>query len=150
MLTKTCVKCNKEKPLNCFTIDRRSSDDYLHQCKDCLHIYRVKDYAINRERINFRRRQYQQEIKLEVFNHYTNNNIHCQCPSGKCTETHLEFMSIDHINGGGTKHRKIVGGSGFYTYIWLKKNNYPSGYRVLCYNCNCSRSHQKRCPHEFL
>lgn len=51
-----------------------------------------------------------------------------------CGYVNVLALSIDHINGGGTKHRKTIGGgSNFYT--WLKKNNYPPGYRVLCMNC---------------
>ena len=42
------------------------------------------------------------------------------------------FLEIDHIQGGGRQHRKEVGN----IYQWLKNNNYPDGYRVLCRGCN--------------
>lgn len=48
----------------------------------------------------------------------------------------IRCLTIDHINGGGTKEReknKIPSGQAFYT--WLKKNGYPDGYQVLCMNC---------------
>lgn len=38
--------------------------------------------------------------------------------------------------GGGSKHRKEIGVAS--TYSWLKKNKYPEGFRVLCWNCNSS------------
>lgn len=53
----------------------------------------------------------------------------------------LSMLTIDHINGGGNKHRESIlnsrGGTSFYR--WLKKTGYPSGYQVLCWNCNLSK-----------
>jgi hypothetical protein len=48
-----------------------------------------------------------------------------------CGETDFPVLTIDHINGGGNKHRKEVGS----LYRWLIKNNFPEGFRVLCRNC---------------
>ena len=63
----------------------------------------------------------------------------CSCP--KCPETNPAFMTMDHINDDGAKHRKELGGrGGSLLYRWLKKNNYPDGFRVLCMNCNMFRS----------
>jgi hypothetical protein len=34
--------------------------------------------------------------------------------------------------------------------LWLKRNNFPSGYRVLCMNCNHGRKRNGGiCPHEL-
>jgi hypothetical protein len=55
------------------------------------------------------------------------------------------MLGIDHINGGGTKHRKEI--KNFGIYKWLIDNNYPLGYRVLCHNCNCSLGFNGYCPH---
>jgi len=55
-----------------------------------------------------------------------------------CGDDRHEVLTIDHINKDGAKHRKSLnchGGIGFY--LWLSKNNYPKGFRVLCFNCNC-------------
>lgn len=67
----------------------------------------------------------------------------CVC----CAEYREAFLVIDHINGGGTQHRKRIKrfGSGFYR--WLKVQKYPEGFQVLCHNCN----HARRgglCPHQ--
>lgn len=67
---------------------------------------------------------------------------------GKCTccgETELDFLTIDHVNGGGRQHRKITQNQ---TYVWLKKNKYPTGFRVLCWNCNCAVGLFGTCPHQ--
>lgn len=67
----------------------------------------------------------------------------CSC----CGETIIAFLALDHVNGGGRKHRQETGGGGFYS--WLRRNNYPSGFRVLCHNCNQGRQISGgRCPHE--
>lgn len=66
----------------------------------------------------------------------------CQC----CGEKRYEFLSIDHIKGGGTKHRKEIGWGENFT-SWLVKNNYPEGYQVLCHNCNQAKTWYGGCPH---
>jgi predicted transcriptional regulator len=33
-------------------------------------------------------------------------------------------------------------------YNWLKNHNFPSGFRVLCYNCNSSIGAWGYCPHK--
>lgn len=88
-------------------------------------------------------KEYNARIKKEVLGHYGGK---CAC----CGETILFFLTIDHINGGGVKHRKeVVGGGGLALYHWLKKNGYPEGFQVLCFNCNSGRSANGGiCPHK--
>jgi hypothetical protein len=68
----------------------------------------------------------------------------CSC----CGEKEYDFLTIDHVNGGGTKHRKIVSSALLPSLII--KNNYPDDYQILCYNCNCSKAFNKDkvCPHK--
>ena len=42
-------------------------------------------------------------------------------------------LHIDHIGGynGKEKYR-----TGHALWRWLKKNNFPKGFRVFCYSCN--------------
>ena len=51
-----------------------------------------------------------------------------------CDEDDFEILEIDHINGGGTAHRRQIGQAEIYR--WLRNNNYPEGFRVLCPTCN--------------
>jgi len=69
----------------------------------------------------------------------------CKC----CNESNIFFLTIDHINNNGAQHRKETGGvSGKNLAWWLKKNGYPSGFQVLCFNCNCGRARNDGvCPH---
>lgn len=66
--------------------------------------------------------------KKIIFEHYGKR---CEI----CGQNNEKFLTIDHINGGGNKHRKNTNGNMYY---WLIKHNFPSGFRILCYNCNCS------------
>lgn len=68
----------------------------------------------------------------------------CRC----CGETEPRFLTIDHKNGGGNKHRKEIG-NGVSLHRWLKKNNYPKGFQCLCFQCNCGRAvNGGICPHK--
>lgn len=81
-------------------------------------------------------------LKKETFNHYSNNNIKCKC----CSNTNIYNLTIDHINGNGRIHRKSIrlkGGINFYR--WLIKNNFPSGYQVLCSYCNIKKGESGNC-----
>ena len=78
-------------------------------------------------------------LKLEMIEAY----------GGKCTlcgEAHWEFLTIDHIHGGGTRHRRetgMTGGVMFYNH--LRKLGWPTDdYRLLCANCNCSVKTNRR------
>jgi hypothetical protein len=79
---------------------------------------------------------------IKVITHYGSE---CAC----CGETEIRFLSIDHIEGKGNEHRRTIkrnGGNAFYH--WLIDNNYPEGFRILCYNCNLGRAHNDGiCPH---
>ena len=98
----------------------------------------------NRNRILNKQRDYRYRLKIEVLEKYSNGEIKCQC----CGEKIIEFLTIDHLNGGGTAHRRKIGRGNLY--LWLKKNNFPEGYRVLCFNCNEAISIYGKCPHGGL
>lgn len=76
----------------------------------------------------------------------------CQC----CGESIETFLTIDHIDGDGADHRKEIFGSnyknrppaGHRTYRWLRLNGYPSGFQVLCFNCNYAKHALGACPHQ--
>lgn len=85
-------------------------------------------------------------LRLEVLRHYCNNSTpRCQCPG--CSEVNPRFLTIEHLYGGGKKHRRILKKAKQTIYTWLKKNNFPPGYGVLCWNCNCGLSAWGKCPH---
>jgi len=71
-----------------------------------------------------------QALKKEVLTHYGDG----KCACVRCGIDDIRCLSIDHINSGGAKERKKVGG-GSRLYAWLKKMDYPKGYQTLCLNC---------------
>ncbi|MDP3891935.1 hypothetical protein [Nocardioides sp.] len=94
-----------------------------------------RQYPENRAKIAARVRI----LGLEVLSHY--GGI-CVC----CGESRYEFLSMDHPNNDGAQHRRDITGPNFRR--WLKRNNFPPGFRVLCINCNFSRGRYGYCPHE--
>lgn len=85
-------------------------------------------------------------IRYFVIGFYSNNTFACAC----CGENFsIMFLDIDHLFGKGREHRKSVankGGLAFYK--WLIKKGLPSGFRVLCSNCNVGRFRNGgQCPH---
>jgi hypothetical protein len=52
-----------------------------------------------------------------------------------CENSDFRVLQIDHINGGGNRERKRIGGYYLYRKI-LKDPNRKSKYQVLCANCN--------------
>lgn len=85
-----------------------------------------KNYLIMRDRV------------FEAYGGYC-----CAC----CGEKERAFLTIDHIHNDGCKHRKEIGQSNCYR--WLRDNDYPSGFQVLCMNCQWGRKNCNGvCPHQ--
>lgn len=76
----------------------------------------------------------------EVITYYGGACICC----GNITKAHL---TIDHIGGGGNQHAREIG-RGVALYRWLKRNKFPTGFQVLCANCNHGKYRNAGiCPH---
>lgn len=70
--------------------------------------------------------------KLLALSYYSNDQLRCAC----CGENYYGCLTIDHIGGDGAKHKHELTHNGTSLYTWLKHNNYPQGFQVLCMNCN--------------
>ncbi len=90
----------------------------------------------NRERFNESSVERWKNNRLKVITHYSNNTMQCN----DCKDNHYEFLTVDHIDGGGKKHREEIGGG--HLVSWLIRNNFPEGFQVLCYNCNLSKGYK--------
>ncbi len=66
----------------------------------------------------------------------------CAC----CGESEQAFLTIDHMNNDGAKHKRAIGTSTIYP--WLCRNGFPPGFQVLCFNCNCAKYILGECPHK--
>lgn len=75
------------------------------------------------------------EKRREVLLHYS-DSIDIQC---KCCETKvLDFLTLDHINGGGRQHRLATTHStvGYLHTLHEQTGKWLEGFQVLCMNCN--------------
>ena len=160
MKTKRCPKCGKSLSVKKFHNHKNRKDGLATWCKNCRSQYakeyysknkerykrqKKEYYSKNKERINQQTKEYHRRTKIGILSHYAGKPPKCAC----CGESHIEFLGIDHINGKGTKHRREIAGGGGNFYYWLKRNNYPTGYRVLCHNCNCALGFFGYCPHKI-
>lgn len=87
-------------------------------------------------------RRYSRTLREEALLRYSGPFPKCACPG--CAETRREFLTIDHKNGDGADHRRQIK---MPIYTWLKKQGYPPGFQVLCFNCNCAKGARGVCPH---
>jgi hypothetical protein len=81
-----------------------------------------------------------EDAKRQVFEYYGSA---CAC----CGESEILFLTVEHMDGGGRKHRKTMKTQTIY--VWLMNNGFPEGFEILCYNCNCvKRVNGGVCPHQ--
>ena len=72
--------------------------------------------------------------RMGILIHYSNPPTMPIC--NNCGEQDFDALCLDHINGGGGKHRKELNSGSIHYWTWLEKNDFPEGYQVLCANCN--------------
>ncbi len=158
-IRKALMPVNKEKfALLCANCNwkRRYTDKQLHknlpklqpvdadhtpskECKRCLNRYDTKDFYKNKGRHdglsvyckechNTDTGHRSASYRTKVFNII--GEVQCK----KCGESDLEVLHVDHINGGGNKHRKEHNSPDSY---WNNiKTLDPSIFQILCANCN--------------
>jgi len=84
------------------------------------------------------------QFKEKIFKHYTAGTMECQCE--RCNVKGIEFLTVDHVNGDGYKHKS----KGAWNYMLYKKiidDGFPDTYKILCWNCNCTKKNNSKCGH---
>lgn len=171
-MNNICKGCNKSNDnikfkycSHCRKIRLKASKKYYNKVKDSLEFKEKQKkknmdyYQKNRENLLVKHKEYYNqnkdkwkrsptdkkkrkaryyELKIVVFNHY--GNI-CNC----CGEKHIEFLTIDHINGIPEGEKRI---SGIRLFRQIIKEKFPKTYQILCFNCNNSKSLYGYCPHK--
>ena len=149
MNEKRCSQCKEVKPSGEFWFRDKNIGRLTSWCRSCSrekwkeYLKRYRQDPRHRERARIYGKQYRVIAKMAAFSHYGGNPPQCAC----CGEKTMGFLTLDHINGGGRKERKMLCRGGVSLAIFLRKRGYPAGYRVLCYNCNCALAFLKVCPH---
>lgn len=138
-LTDACKCCKKE-------LDKKYRQKYKLAIKVRRHGYylsnkdeivrKVNAYIkVNRSKHNAWGTTSKNKLKAEVLSNYCCAGLKCN----NCEVSDLGILTIDHVNGNGADHRREIFGNnrtcGYNFYRWLKRNSYPSGFQVLCYNC---------------
>lgn len=120
---RICPKCQIPQDSSRFYMEKSRPMRSISYCKDCL----LKSNNARRKR-----------IRLEVLQRYGGK---CTC----CGENQMEFLAIDHINNNGAQHRRETKYGNLP--VWIRQNGYPSGFQILCHNCNLSKGFYGKCPH---
>lgn len=171
---KVCLKCQQTFPSTDEYFYRKGKALFA-RCKRCVKSEHKKYYDKNRERsLKHCRKWYAENkvrhrelgklwvirnrersrligrtnakagrarLKLEFIEAYGGR---CAC----CGESNPVFLTLEHLNGGGTVHHDKRGTSGMLRDI--RREGFPKDrYAVLCYNCNCGKAKNGGvCPHQ--
>ena len=92
------------------------------------------------------------ELRNIVLEGYSKSIPKCVC----CGVKGSEFLAIDHIKGrremDSEPELKNIGYSSKLNskkfYVWLRNNNFPKGFQILCHNCNFAKGKLGKCPHQ--
>jgi hypothetical protein len=120
-----CYNCNCQINMTKIIL----TEAYEIGCKYCGSEEKYRDTRSCPKCHQINKRNKYIDLKLEVFSHYGNK---CAC----CGIDKIECLTIDHINNNGAEHRKQIGTE---IFPWLRKNNYPEDFQILCYNCNYAK-----------
>ncbi len=129
VLYRSAIRQDRREKGLCLDCGKIDQQEHLLRCAKCLN---TRKADIRRER---------DLIKDEVFDAY--GGYICNC----CGETEPLFLEIDHVHNNGYEMRKVHG-TGSHMYSWLKANNYPNDFQILCSNCNRGKYRNGgACPH---
>lgn len=135
------IEIIKEDPEALERYQQRKRTYYLKN-KDSARASKRRYDERNRERNRARHNERRRRDREDALAAYGGA---CAC----CGEAAFEFLSIDHVNGGGAKHRKSLTSSQRREFCrYLKEIGYPPEYRVLCHNCNMAIGIYGHCPHD--
>jgi hypothetical protein len=128
-----CILCIRE-------YDRERAAAFSPEVKEQRRRYHAQWRKDNKPRLRANAKARYMRLRVEVIRRYGGK---CRC----CGESRFQFLAIDHIHGGGRKHRKEIGGP-LHMAAWLVRNRFPPGFRVLCHNCNMAIGFYGACPHK--
>ncbi len=130
-----CLECNNKnnKIISQTTIIRRDKLRAMGLCTNCgKESLFTKDHCkACRDKHVIVSRKSNRKCKQECFLAYGGPKC------ARCGIEDPDVLTIDHINNNGSEERKqngLIGG--LSSYLYLKRNNYPPGFQVLCFNCN--------------
>jgi hypothetical protein len=125
-----CRKCQYQSQKEYNSVWFRTHSNYFHE-RIAIYYAKRGDVYRNRSKVNGAR------TKFDVLSHHSGNPPFCANPYGihETALTDVGCFTMDHIDGKGLAHRRREKISGGGLCAWLKHNNYPDGFQVLCMNC---------------
>lgn len=104
----------------------------------CTHCIALRNKQTKAPQFKVKRKSWRDGVRAEVLQAY---GAECKC----CGEKDHRVLTVDHIDGyaGGPR-------GGFHLCLWLAKNAFPAGFRILCTKCNFTLGHHGYCPHNDL
>lgn len=146
-------KKNKEKIL---AAQKRRREDFPEKDKEVYRRYyekkKLEDPTYftrkSRERYNKNKERYRElakrsrdKLRAEMIAAYGGK---CAC----CGEAEPVFLTIEHKNRDGKKHRELAGNTPTAVYADLRRRGWPQDdYELLCFNCNRASWVLGVCPH---
>lgn len=148
METKYCHGCESDIDVKDFYKNKARPDGLGTACKKCHKKENKKYRDKHPDRVYQKELDAKTALKIEVFSRYGEGTIRCagKKPSGEpCDFSDLRALTIDHVHGKGNEHRRSIGRSaGPDFYRWLRENDYPEGFQVLCMNCQWIKRHENK------
>lgn len=119
----------------------KASPKDLQRIKQWARVY----YAIPTNLAHKRKREaiYRRSIRLSLMERL--GGVRCTC----CGETQYEFLSFDHIYGGGIRERQLRTGTARLC-VALRDPEIHLKLQVLCHNCNQAKGYYGQCPHQLV
>ena len=174
----TCSKCGKTKTINDF--QKKGVDYWCRDCRKvyAIRLYHKKRANLSNEellslrdktndrqkdgrdkrmslmsnaalkeykdKVNLGNKERRDSVRHAVYMAY--GGYKCAC----CGEQESKFLSIDHINNDGARHKRESNiRAGEQMYRWLIRNGFPGGFQILCMNCQWGkRNNHGICPHK--
>lgn len=101
---------------------------------------RAANQAAHPETSRAKAKRFRDKIREQVLTAYGGA---CVC----CGENEYVFLTIDHI----VPIKRARGrDSSYEVCLQLRKEGYPTGYQILCYNCNHAKKTGDECPHRLI
>lgn len=131
-----CTRCGNILHVGqreCDVCRRAHARSYKSRCE------KVKDYSRTKGKVN------REKYWRQILEHY---GAECACCGEKSSPI---FLTVDHIHNDGAQHRRPSGGrmKAEKLWKWLIDSNYPEGFQILCWNCNCGKHRNGGvCPHQ--
>lgn len=134
LMTRTCTKCEKEKPVEEFSFRNKKKGTRRYRCKLCLKQYNKQHYEDNKKVYIDRARNRNSEVstqnKIKILDYLSSH------PCVDCGESDPVVLEFDHINRS-EKHIEVAS---MRSYSWESVEKEIHKCVVRCANCHRRRT----------